>query len=170
MKMTTGSGQIRYESLVQDALRSVARQVLLQVVKDGLPGDHHFYITFQTRHEGVEISDRLASQYPEEMTIVVQHQYWGLEVTDDLFSIQLSFQKHPETLTVPFAALTAFVDPSVQFGLQFVPNDEQVVRSKGAIAELAMNGVAEEPTDDEDRVEESSVGDVVSLDAFRKKT
>lgn len=169
--MTAGSGQIRYELLVQDALRSVARQVLLKVVKDGLPGDHHFYITFRTKHEGVQISERLASQYPEEMTIVVQHQYWGLEVTEDFFSIQLSFQKHPETLTIPFAALTAFVDPSVQFGLQFVPNEDQTVGSKGAVAELAMNGVSDAPHDDTDSEEkENSVGDVVSLDAFRKKT
>jgi len=169
--MTAGNGQIRYELLVQDALRSVARQVLLKVVEDGLPGDHHFYITFRTKHDGVQISERLASQYPEEMTIVIQHQYWGLEVTDDYFSIQLSFQKHPETLTIPFAALTAFVDPSVQFGLQFVPNEDQTISSKGAVAELAMNGVTEAPQESGEVEEtESSVGDVVSLDAFRKKT
>ena len=115
-----------YNDMVEKAMRSVVRQALERATRGGLPGNHHFYITFRTKHDGVQISERLASQYPEEMTIVIQHQYWGLEVTDDYFSIQLSFQKHPETLTIPFAALTAFVDPSVQFGLQFVPNEDLV--------------------------------------------
>ena len=110
---------IRYDLLAQEALRGVVRHVLADIAKSGVPGDHHFYITFQTRAPGVKVSHRLLAQYPEEMRIVLQHQFWDLIVTDDVFEVGLSFGGVPERLTVPFSAITAFLDPSVQFGLQF---------------------------------------------------
>src|SRR5262249_51456667 len=110
---------IRYDLLAQEALRSVVRQVLADVAKSGVPGEHHFYITFSTKAEGVKMSPRLRAQYPEEMRIVLQHQFWDLSVTDEGFEVGLSFGGVPERLAIPFAAVTAFVDPSVQFALQF---------------------------------------------------
>jgi hypothetical protein len=110
---------IRYDLLAQDALRGVVRRVLGDIAKNGVPGDHHFYVTFGTRLPGVKVSQRLLAQYPEEMRIVLQHQFWDLIVTDEGFEVGLSFGGVPERLTVPFSAVTAFLDPSVQFGLQF---------------------------------------------------
>jgi hypothetical protein len=111
--------QIRYDLLTQQALRGVVRNVLVDAAKKGLPGDHHFYISFDTRAEGVRLSDRLRAQYPDEMTIILQHQFWDLKVGDDEFEVGLSFGGIPERLTVPYAAINGFFDPSVQFGLQF---------------------------------------------------
>ena len=110
---------IRYDLLAQEALRSVVRQVLADVAKSGVPGEHHFYITFSTKAAGVKMSPRLRAQYPEEMRIVLQHQFWDLSITDEGFEVGLSFGGVPERLAIPFAAVTAFVDPSVQFALQF---------------------------------------------------
>jgi uncharacterized protein len=110
---------IRYDLLAQDALRGVVRTVLADVASRGLPGDHHFFISFDTRAEGVKISDRLREKYPEDLTIVLQHQYWDLIVHDDRFEVGVSFNGIPERLTIPFAAVKGFFDPSVQFGLQF---------------------------------------------------
>ncbi len=110
---------IRYELLTQDALRGVIRVVLTDAAVKGLPGDHHFYITFDTRVEGVRLSARLKASYPEEMTIVLQHQFWDLTVGEDDFDVGLAFNGIPERLHIPFRAVKAFVDPSVQFGLQF---------------------------------------------------
>ncbi len=110
---------IRYDLLTQQALRGVVRNVLTETAKKGLPGDHHFYISFDTRADGVKLSQRLRAQYPEEMTIILQHQFWDLAVTDDAFEVGLSFGGVPEKLTVPFEAINGFFDPSVQFGLQF---------------------------------------------------
>ncbi len=111
---------IRYDLLTQQALRGVVRNVLIDVAKnDRLPGDHHFYISFDTRADGVRMSDRLRAQYPEEITIILQHQFWGLAVHDTAFEVGLSFGGVPEKLNVPFAAINEFVDPSVQFGLRF---------------------------------------------------
>jgi len=117
---------IRYDLLTQQALRGVVRTVLTDTAKKGLPGDHHFYISFETQAEGVRLSDRLRAQYPEDMTIILQHQFWDLAVTDAGFEVGMSFGGIPETLYVPFAAVTGFFDPSVQFGLQFeeVTEDE----------------------------------------------
>ena len=112
---------IRYDLLAQDALRGVVRSVLADVAKNGLPGDHHFFIGFATTAPGVRISNRLRESYPEEMTVVMQHQFWDLEVTDTGFSVSLSFNGVPERLVVPFSAIKGFLDPSVQFGLQFDP-------------------------------------------------
>ncbi|ABS66666.1 SspB family protein [Xanthobacter versatilis] len=110
---------IRYDLLAQEALRSVVRRVLLDVAKTGLPGEHHFYISFDTRAPGVRLSQRMLEKYPEEMTIVLQHQFWDLIVTDTTFEVGLSFGGIPERLLVPFSALKGFFDPSVKFGLQF---------------------------------------------------
>ncbi|MEJ8574319.1 SspB family protein [Microbaculum marinum] len=110
---------IRYDLLAQEALRGVVRTVLADVAKNGLPGDHHFFIGFSTTAPGVRVSNRLRESYPEEMTVVLQHQFWDLEVTDTGFSISLSFNGVPERLVVPFSAIKGFLDPSVQFGLQF---------------------------------------------------
>jgi hypothetical protein len=111
--------QIRYDLLTQKALRGVVRSVLADAVKKGLPGEHHFYISFDTQADDVKLSQRLRAQYPQEMTIILQHQFWDLAVDDDGFEVGLSFGGVPERLSVPFDAIKSFFDPSVQFGLQF---------------------------------------------------
>lgn len=110
---------IDYPGMIDSAMRGVVREALIHVDKFGLPGDHHFFISFQTTYPGVSISPQLKSRYPEEITIVIQHQFWDLKITDKQFSIMLSFNNIPEKLVVPFDALTAFADPSIKFGLQF---------------------------------------------------
>jgi len=111
--------QIRYDLHVQEALRGVVRKVLAEVAREGLPGDHHFYISFRTNFPGVRLSARMRERYPEDMTIVLQHQFWDLTVTDHAFEVGLSFSTVPERLVVPFEAITGFFDPSVDFGLKF---------------------------------------------------
>lgn len=162
---------LRYDRLIEDALRGVVRQVLTDAAEDGLPGNHHFYITFKTGHSGVDISDRLHAQYPEEMTIVIQHQYWGLEVEDALFRVTLSFNRIQERLEIPFAAVTAFADPSVQFGLQFQPTEDGMPAvAPLAAPEKAGDGKTGAPAESEEAAEKSDErGQVVALDAFRKK-
>jgi hypothetical protein len=132
---------IRYDLLAQDALRGVVRTVLADVAARGLPGDHHFFIAFDTRAEGVKMSDRLREKYPEEMTIVLQHQFWDLIVRDDGFDVGVSFHGVPERLTVPFAAIRGFFDPSVQFGLQF----EMVTEPKSLTKDAAQDAAPEPP-------------------------
>lgn len=110
---------IRYDLLTQQALRGVVRNVLTDAAKKGLPGDHHFYISFDTQADGVRISDRLRAQYPEEMTVILQHQFWDLAVSETGFEVGMSFGGIPEKLSIPFDAISGFFDPSVQFGLQF---------------------------------------------------
>ncbi len=167
---------IRYDILAQDALRGVVRKVLAEVAKTGLPGDHHFYITFETRAPGVRISSRMLAQYPEDMTIVLQHQYWDLSVTEHAFEVGLSFNGVPERLLVPFMAVKSFVDPSVQFGLQF----ESAAAEEGedeASAEmedvetspLVLDQTAPAPAATESEPEKPGEAQVVRLDAFRKK-
>src|SRR5262249_49101867 len=112
---------IRYDILTQDAMRSVVHTVLADAAAKGLPGEHHFFISFDTRADGVVLSPRLKAQYPKEMTIVLQHQFWDLTVTNDRFEVGLSFSGIPERLVVPLRAITGFADPSVQFALQFAP-------------------------------------------------
>ncbi|MDF2618217.1 MAG: hypothetical protein K0S00_876 [Xanthobacteraceae bacterium] len=131
---------IRYDLLVQDALRSVVRRVLTDVARDGLPGDHHLYVSFDTRASGVRLSPRLKERYPEEMTIVLQHQFWDLIVSELFFEVGLSFNGIPERLHIPFAALKGFFDPSVKFGLQFEPvaeEDEEAEDEPAAPAPMA---------------------------------
>ena len=115
---------IRYDLLVQDALRGVVRRVLTDAARDGLSGEHHFYVSFRTEAPGVRMSQRLREKYPQEMTIVLQHQFWDLGVTETTFEVGLSFSGVPERLLVPFDALSGFFDPSVQFGLKFDLNEE----------------------------------------------
>ena len=116
---------IRYDLLVQDALKGVVKRILTDAVRDGLPGEHHFYVSFRTDHSGVRLSPRLREKYPQDMTIVLQHQYEGLTVNDASFEVGLSFSGIAERLRVPFEALTGFFDPSVQFGLKFEGTEAQ---------------------------------------------
>jgi len=129
---------IRYDILVQDALRGVVRRVLMDTAKNGLPGEHHFYISFDTRADGVRLSPRMLAQYPTEMTVVLQHQFWDLVVTESSFEVGVSFGGVPERLAVPFAAVKAFFDPSVQFGLQF----EEMADAEAQTSEQASQDAA----------------------------
>lgn len=179
---------IRYDILVQDALRGVVRKVLTEVAKTGLPGDHHFYVSFDTNHPGVRLSGRLRQRYPTEMTVVLQHQFWDLQVDDAHFEVGLSFGGIPERLYVPFASVKGFVDPSVEFGLQFevaqeegeeeaaaegpklvpveastipvAPPPEKPAEAAPAAPPVAEPAAAEEP---------APTATVLSLDKFRKK-
>jgi len=159
---------MRYDLLAQEALRGVVRASLRKIVKTGLPGDHHFYIAFDTRYPSVRLSERLDKKYPREMTIVLQHQYWNLQVREDEFEVELSFDNIPEKLVVPFNAIKGFLDPHVQFGLQFetvkveAPAKEPEALAKPAVLEPAVT--AAEPA-----AAEADTGRVVSLDSFRKK-
>ena len=132
---------IRYDLLVQDALKGVVRKVLGSAAKDGLPGDHHFYVSFRTDFPGVRLSPRLREKYPEDMTIVLQHQFWDLSITEQHLEVGLSFSGVPERLFIPLDAVTGFFDPSVQFGLKFEIHDEAGTDAgdkpaKGAVVEL----------------------------------
>lgn len=153
---------IRYDILAQDALRGVMRKVLSEVQKTGLPGNHHFFITFLTDAAGVRISQRLHERYKGEMTIVLQHQFWDLKVTETGFEVGLSFADVPEKLEVPFSAVRGFYDPSVNFELEF----DVRVDTVAAETPVASEPVAAEPEDPE---APARGADVVSLDAFRKK-
>lgn len=154
---------IGYEALTDAALRGVVREALRVIEKQGLVGSHHFYLTFRTHFPGVEIPDFLREQYPDEMTIVLQHQFWGMKVEDDHFEVTLTFKKMPATLSIPFAALTAFADPGVQFGLQFKASPGQ---DNEAPAEAVLPPA---PAEAEPEKPETPQGEVVSLDSFRKK-
>ena len=137
---------IGYEALADRALRSVVKEALKRTEKQGLIGSHHFYLTFRTKDPGVEIPDFLLERFPEEMTIVLQNQFWGLKVSEDEFEVGLTFQKMPTTLVIPFAALTAFVDPSVQFGLQFRNSSAaQKAPALREAAKTAAGAVAPQP-------------------------
>lgn len=168
---------IRYDVLTRDALRGVLRRVLTDAAESGLPGDHHFYITFLSTAEGVKLSPRLLSQYPEEMTIILQHQFWDLVVTPDRFEVGLSFGGVPERLVVPFSAIKSFLDPSVQFGLQFETADGAAAASADgdrpeapAPAAIAAPPTVDETTaGDDDKPRPSEGAEVVRLDRFRKK-
>jgi uncharacterized protein len=116
---------IRYDLLVQDAFRGIFRKVLTDAAAHGLPGEHHFYITFKTHAPGVSLSDRLKAEYPEQMTIILQHQFWDLKVHDSGFEVGLSFRRIPEKLEIPFAAVTGFFDPSVNFGAEFTAEGDE---------------------------------------------
>jgi hypothetical protein len=148
---------LRYDKMVEAALRGVVREALARTAAKGLPGAHHFYITFRTHFSGLALPDHLTQQYPEEMTIVLEHQFWDLEVLEHSFSVTLSFQNRPERLTIPFDAITAFADPAVKFGLQF----------QGSPTEADAAPPPASPTRSEEKAEKP--GEVVALDAFRKK-
>ena len=157
---------MRYDQLAQSALKGVVREALRKVEKSGLPGEHHFFIQFNTRYPGVSIGERLAAKYPREMTVVLQHQFFNLIVLEDRFEVELSFDNIPEKLIIPFAAVKGFLDPAVQFGLQF-----DVVQAEDQPATPKPSD--EKPKDEgDDKSKEPTAGDepkVVSLDAFRKK-
>jgi hypothetical protein len=169
-----GQDHIRYDILAQDALRGVIRKVLSEVAATGsLPGDHHFFITFLTQAPGVRISQHLKSKYPEQMTIVVQHQFWELKVYDGYFEIGLSFSDKPEKLTVPFASVRGFYDPAVNFELEFdvAPVEEGAGADVTAYpeAQTAEVQVVSVENAGED-AKPAGNGSVVSLDSFRKKS
>jgi len=178
----------RYDLLTQQALRGVVRNVLTEAAKrKSLPGDHHFYISFDTTAEGVRMSDRLRVQYPEQMTIILQHQFWDLAVTERGFEVGLSFGGVPEKLAIPFDAITGFFDPSVQFGLQFEDVSEGEERSPAANAQdkaakkkriippvpaavaPPSPPAAQTPPVEPEPDKPDGGGEVVRLDRFRKK-
>jgi len=150
---------MHYDVMAQEALRGVIRAALKVARDKGLPGEHHFYISFRTDAPGVDISERLRKQYPEEITIVLQHQFWNLEVMEDRFSVDLTFSKIPERLVVPSAAVPGFFAPSVQFGLQFEAGPPPPAAPP---APPQASAPAPEPAS-------GDAAAVVSLDAFRKK-
>lgn len=185
---------IRYDLLVQDAFRGIFRKVLTDAAQHGLPGEHHFYITFKTGAPGVIMSDRLRAEYPEQMTIILQHQFWDLKVHDHNFEVGLSFRRVPEKLEIPFAAVSGFFDPSVNFGAEFTAEDaeatgedkkpaspvlaavpaepvEQPVEKAPAPAPVARptRGSASEPAVEPPAEPVDESPKVVSIDAFRKK-
>jgi hypothetical protein len=177
---------IRYDVLAQQALRGVVRTVLADVAAKGLPGEHHFKITFATTASGVRLSERMRSQYPEAMTIVMQHQFWDLAVGDDAFEVGLSFGGIPERLAVPFEAIIAFYDPAVQFGFQFETAEAEAAGERTGAGDapetstaaatpaapgkpdavLVPAAKAKEPAPGPDG---GAGGQVVRLDRFRKK-
>lgn len=167
---------MRYDLLAQDALRGVVRLALLRVERSGLPGDHHFFISFRTEHPGVRISEELRRKYDSEMTIVLQHQFWNLHVFEDRFEVELSFKDVAEKLVVPFGAIKGFFDPAAQFALQFEFSEEKtdhapdhrpetlaVSNAPGAalVDSLAQSSAPAAPSNDDRKI--------VSLDSFRKK-
>ena len=170
---------IRYDILAQDALRGVIRKVLTEVAATGhLPGEHHFFITFLTGAPGVRISQHLKAKYPEQMTIVIQHQFWDLKITESLFEIGLSFSDTPEKLVIPFNAIRGFYDPSVSFELEFdVPSAEEEEAHSAEITAYpaATAEKIEETPDDKPETGADDDGNkpggasVASLDSFRKK-
>ena len=185
---------IRYDVLARDALRGVLRHVLTDASENGLPGDHHFYITFLTKADGVQISSRLHTQYPEEMTVILQHQFWDLKVGEQQFEVGLSFGGIPERLVIPFSAIKGFFDPSVQFGLQFETGESATTESSApALPVVATTKPAQTATEGSDATRKASKGadkadtdtksdepetteskpsegaEVVRLDRFRKK-
>ncbi|MFO1167009.1 MAG: ClpXP protease specificity-enhancing factor SspB [Rhodoblastus sp.] len=183
---------IRYDLLVQDAFRGIFRKVLTDAAQHGLPGEHHFYITFKTGAPGVVMSDRLRAEYPEQMTIILQHQFWDLKVHDSGFEVGLSFRRVPEKLEIPFAAVTGFFDPSVNFGAEFTAEDGEAASAEKAPASALSSvpaepppearpekapapavrparGSASEPAVEPPAEPSDDSPKVVSIDAFRKK-
>jgi hypothetical protein len=168
---------IRYDVLARDALRGVLRRVLADAAEHGLPGEHHFFITFLSTAEGVKLSPRLLAQYPEEMTVILQHQFWDLTVSEDRFEVGLSFGGIPERLVVPFSSIKSFFDPSAQFGLQFEPSDAapetptaKLPAAPAPAPVPAPPTVAEKTAEPRDEPAKPGEGaEVVRLDRFRKK-
>jgi len=154
-----------YDRMIEQALRGVVREALLRASRDGLPGAHHFYIGFATREPGVELPASLRAKFPDEMTIVIQHQFWDLEIREDAFSVTLSFQRQPERLAIPFAAIKSFADPSVNFALEFASPVTASAASEPAESPALPAPIAAPPP----AAEERTTGEVVALDAFRKR-
>ncbi|MFO1050023.1 MAG: ClpXP protease specificity-enhancing factor SspB [Geminicoccaceae bacterium] len=159
--------RIDYGRLVETALRTVVRDVLAGLAKEGAPPPHHFYVTFRTRHPGVVIPEFLRDRYPVDMTIVLQHQFWDLVVDDEGFAVTLSFSDQLQRLRIPFTAIKVFADPGVEFGLQFTIDDE----TEAQPGEVKMLGTSVRPAkrDGEEASAESGGAEIVTLDRFRKK-
>lgn len=159
------SRTIDYGNLMHEAMRGLIRKVLTDVCENGLPGDHHFFITFDTSHPDAELADWLFDRYPGEMTVVMQHWYDNLEVSDEGFAVTLNFGEAPEPLYIPYDSIKTFVDPSVEFGLRFETQDEEV-----ETGDVATHAPASAPAPKAVEPEESPQkdADVVSLDSFRK--
>ncbi|MDX1400495.1 MAG: ClpXP protease specificity-enhancing factor SspB [Kiloniellales bacterium] len=177
-------GSLQYEHMVEEALRGVVRKALIEISEDGLPGDHHFYITFRTDHPDTDLPQSLRERYPHEMTIVLQHQFWELEVAEEEFAITLSFSNVPHRLVVPFPAVIAFADPSVRFGLQFEPpaglpeisHADDEGKEAGSSEHSASDVVSGDQQPPEAGVQtkkgpkdEKDGAKVVTLDSWRKK-
>lgn len=167
---------IRYDILAQEALRGVVRKVLSEVEKSGLVGEHHFFISFDTGAPGVRISQTLHEQYPNEMTIVLQNQFWDLKVSDSFFEVGLSFDGQAENLCIPFSAIKGFFDPSVQFGLQFEVRTHSEAKQENGATEPTPSDMAdsEKQVDasnapESDETEAAQQEKIVKLDSFRKK-
>lgn len=168
---------LHYDRLVDKALRGVMREALDRVALRGeLPGNHHFYFTFQTNHPGVVMSERLRAQYPRDITIVLQYQFYDLEVADDRFAVTLTFGGVPERIVVPYVAISTFADPSVNFMLQFQPREDEPPQRSATIASLERaerpSGTSIPAAASEDKAADAASakrGEVVTLDAFRKK-
>ncbi len=158
-----------YPELMERALKSVVRAALDRVADDGLPGAHHFYITFRTDAPGVEIAPRLKAKYPDEMAIVLQHQFWGLETDDDGFRVTLTFGGISELLKIPWDALIGFLDPSIEFGLRFGVDEDAAATADGGEDEPAEIEADEIEAEGTDGTEAGKTGEVVTLDSFRKK-
>ena len=155
---------LNYPVMIDQAMRGVVRDVLRRVQTTGLPGNHHFYVSYSTLHPGVKMSEQLRAKYPSDITIVIQHQFWDFKVEDHQFHVTLSFGGVPEKLTVPFAALTAFADPSIKFGLQFQQSDMFELSS------VFLDEVEESVSEISAVIESTSAEDkIISLDSFRKK-
>lgn len=157
---------LRYDKMVEKALRGVVRQAVEEVKEEGLPGDHHFYITFLTEYPGVDIPDYLRERYPTEMTIVLQYQFYDLTVDDEFLGVTLSFNNVPERLTIPLASITIFADPSVNFALQFQPLSSD---QKDSPDDDRPDGDGPSDSDDKESAQDDQKGEVISLDQFRKK-
>jgi hypothetical protein len=164
------STMMRYDQMIDEALRGVVRATLRQVAKTGLPGEHHLFISFLTGFPGVELPDYLREKYPEEMTIVLQHQFWELMIERDFFSVRLSFQDIREKLVIPFGAVTSFADPAAKFGLQFKEGpehlaDDEEVSEPGEPTALPVAFTPPSP----DEATDKPAAEVVTLDNFRRK-
>ena len=156
---------IDYGNLMHRAMRGLIQEVLTDVQRDGLPGQHHFFVTFDTMHPDVEIADWLSDRYPGEMTVVIQHWFDNLEVTNEGFTITLNFGDNPETLYIPYDAIKTFVDPSVEFGLRFETQDDDDETTDSKVEEAPMDEMVEPEDEKGDAPREA---EVVSLDQFRK--
>ncbi|WP_298432952.1 SspB family protein [uncultured Jannaschia sp.] len=163
--MSDDTDAIDYGGMMHDAMRGLIRRLLQRVSAQGLPGDHHFFISFDTTHPGVAIADWLRERYPDDMTIVLQHWYDGLEVRDDGFAVTLNFGDQPEPLDIPWAALRTFVDPSVEFGLRFETRDEE---DDGGDDDPSGIEAPFAELDSEPDPAPRPPAEVVSLDRFRK--
>jgi len=157
-----------YENLVQESLRNVIKETLSTVAKDGLPGKHHFYVSFKTDYPGVDLPDYLREEYPDDITIVLQYEFWDLEVGEKAFNVTLCFNDVHERLTIPFGAVVSFVDPSVKFGLQFTPADVDV---DAELVQLDNPKKTRSTASDSEKQANTGEGtnNIITLDAFRRK-